>query len=187
LFEVFGSEMLSALALPRTTIWLTAWAILVLAVGRGMWNRLGTSTLIGCFAALFKLANAAPYYCHLLGIVALAIAFDAASTFLLSEKRTNTVRSAMVGVSSTLVGAAAFAILSRFVFANHHWIEGGWARFADHVFVTGGVAAVFAAVLCPLAFWLASQGSVPFEDDSRLALGVPIAASICIWILAGVY
>lgn len=66
--EVVGGEVLHRNGVPQASVFLTAWALFVLAVSRGVLNRPGTSSAVGALAALYKLANAAPFFCHLLGI-----------------------------------------------------------------------------------------------------------------------
>lgn len=74
--EVLAGEGLLGKEVPYASVWLSAWAFLVLAVARGVVNKLGSSTAVGAIAAIFKLVNAAPFFCHLLGIFMLGLAFD---------------------------------------------------------------------------------------------------------------
>ena len=66
--EVVMGEVLSASEVPHFSVLLTVIAIFMLAIARGIVNKPGSSTVIGVIAVLFKLANAAPFHCHLLGI-----------------------------------------------------------------------------------------------------------------------
>jgi hypothetical protein len=77
LSEVVGGEAFFKDNIPFASVWLSAWAFFLLGIGRGLMNVPGTSIALGAVAALFKLVNASPYYCHLLGIVCLGLAFDA--------------------------------------------------------------------------------------------------------------
>ena len=74
--EIFGKDLFGSLGVGGTTVWLAAWAILLLSIGRGIWNKVGSSTIIGLIAAAFKFAGPSTNYCHLLGIAALGLFFD---------------------------------------------------------------------------------------------------------------
>jgi hypothetical protein len=81
--ELFGKDLLTDFGIGGASIWLAAWAIFLLSVGRGIWNKIGSSTIIGLIAAAFKFAGPSTNYCHLLGIAALGVFFDIfASSFL---------------------------------------------------------------------------------------------------------
>ncbi|MBC8359628.1 MAG: hypothetical protein H8E54_11875, partial [Candidatus Aminicenantes bacterium] len=86
--------------MPYASVMLAAWAFLVLAVGRGVLNKPGTSPLIAVFAVLFKLANAAPFFCHLLGIFSLGLVFDIFSPLLMRGKRKVFYRNSLSGALS---------------------------------------------------------------------------------------
>ncbi len=87
LAEVFVGESLWGKNLPFASVWLSAFALLILASARGILNEPGSSTAVGAFAALFKLANAAPFYCHLLGIFMIGAVFDLFCTAFLKRDR----------------------------------------------------------------------------------------------------
>ena len=66
--ELFGKDLLTDFGVGGASIWLAAWAILLLSIGRGVWNKIGSSAIIGLIAAAFKFAGPSTNYCHLLGI-----------------------------------------------------------------------------------------------------------------------
>ena len=74
--EIFGKDLLTDIGVGGASIWLAAWAILLLSIGRGVWNKVGSSAIIGLVAAAFKFAGPSTNYCHLLGIAALGVFFD---------------------------------------------------------------------------------------------------------------
>ena len=92
------------------TLVLTAVALLLLATARTLVNRFGTSIAMAGIAVLFKSVNTAPFFCHLMGIILLGVAFDLAATLLWRDDRRAYIRAAATG--------AVGAYLSCFFFAS---------------------------------------------------------------------
>lgn len=174
---LFESEM------PYASIWLTAWAFFVLAIGRGALNKPGSSTVIGAFAALFKLVNAAPYYCHLLGIFLLGFAFDAVSSFLMKHERKISFRSSISGAISAYGGYALFALVITYIVRYEYWTAGGSAKVLHYVFVSGSFAALMAIFLVPLGYWIGSTGEAMVRDRSKWAIAGAVVALVVLWTL----
>jgi hypothetical protein len=107
--ELFGKDLLADFGVGGASIWLAAWAILLLSIGRGLWNKIGSSAIIGFVAAAFKFAGPSTNYCHLLGIAALGLFFDLFASSLLAQGRSQWWRPALVGVL-TAYGARAFFV-----------------------------------------------------------------------------
>ena len=154
IMEVAGGGVLSNYNIPHISVILAAWAFIIMAVARGIVNKPGSSTVIGVFAALFKLANAAPFFCHLLGIFALGLTFDVFSSLLMKNERKISFRSSLVGALSAYSGYAFFAIVITYIVQYKYWIAGGLPKVLDHIFVGGSLAALAAVVLVPLGYWL---------------------------------
>jgi hypothetical protein len=154
LSEVLGGGLLYAGDVPRASIFLSAWALLILAVARGILDRPGTSTLIGGVAALFKLINAGPFVCHLLGIFMLGVAFDAAASLFGRRSKTFSLRNSLTGILGAFGGYGLFALIITYVVRYGFWAEGGWPKVANHIFAGGGMAAVLAAALVPFGYVL---------------------------------
>lgn len=148
--EVVGGEFLWANDVPFPSVWLTAWGFFVLALARGLVPSPGSSAVVGGIAAFYKLINASPYYCHLLGIVMLGIAFDAAATLLLKKETKAVLRRALTGIIGVYAGSAVFAFGITYLIRYDPWVEGGMPRILRHIFVSGSLSAVCAAVLVPL-------------------------------------
>ena len=64
--EVIFGKILFKDSMLFATVWLAAWAFFMLAIARGVLNKPGSSTVIGIFAVIFKLANTAPCFCHII-------------------------------------------------------------------------------------------------------------------------
>jgi hypothetical protein len=148
--EIFGRDLLSDLGVGGGTVWLTAWAILVLSIGRGLWNKIGSSALIGLVATAFKFAGPSPHTCQLLGIASIGLIFDLFASCL--ARRPQWWRHALVG-SLTAYGARSFFVVySVHVAQFDRWVEGGTQMALDHVLRSGSVVALAALFLAPLGF-----------------------------------
>ncbi len=186
LMEVLAGEAFFKNAVPHATVVLSAWALLMLAVARETWNRLGTSTVVGVFAALFKLVNAAPFYCHLVGIVAVGVAFDLAATWLARKMKPLSPSSALVGVVTPFAANTFFGIFMAFIIRYKYWVVGGWPKVLNYIFVTGGLTALAGIVLVPLGFWLGENAESINLRRPRLALAGAMTGLVAVWTLARV-
>ena len=172
--EIFGKDLFASLGIGGSTVWLAAWAILLLSIGRGLWNKIGSSTLIGLVAAAFKFAYPSANYCHLLGIASLGLFFDVFASSL--ARKPQWWRHALVGLLSAFSARAFFVWYSVSVFRSERWIEGGSQMAFDHIVGGGTVVALAALLLAPLGFRVGQKATEillgkPSEDpvtaDSR--------------------
>ncbi len=157
LAELFGKELLIGLGLKGTSVWLAAWAILLLAIARGLWNKAGSSSLIGLMAAALKFGGPSTSYCHLLGIASIGIFFDLFASSLLFQGRSQTWRRALVGVLTVYAARTFFVLYSVYISQSWRWIEGGSDMAFRHVLGSGSWAALAALVLAPLGFLIGER------------------------------
>lgn len=182
--EVFAGGILYASEISSSSIFLAAWALLILAAARGIVNKPGSSTAIGAVATLFRLVNASPYICHLLGIFALGVAFDVAASLLLRKERRSIVWKSLTGVVSAYAGYALFALVITYIIRYEIWAAGGWPKVVNHIFVSGSLAALAGAVLVPLGYLVGVKSGAQAERRSRFAYVVSIAGVAALWVLA---
>lgn len=154
LSEVVAGEGFYTLNLPYASVFLTVWALVILSLGRGLLNKPGSSTLIGCVAALYRMVNAAPFFCHIWGIVFIGMAFDLASSFLMREGRKFFLRGSLTGITSAYSGNALFAVVMTWILRNEYWTAVGLPKVLDHVFISGSLVAAAASGIVPLGYWL---------------------------------
>jgi len=183
IMEVAGGGVLSRYNMPHSVVILAAWAFMVMAVARGIVNKPGSSTVIGVFAALFKLANAAPFFCHLLGIFALGLTFDVFSSLLMKNERKISFRSSLAGVLSAYSGYAFFALVITYVVQYKYWIAGGLPKVLDHIFVGGSLAALVAVALVPLGYWVGINNENLFERRPGWTYAGTIIGVVLLWTL----
>ena len=183
LSEVAGGGILYAVEVPSASIFLAAWALFILAVARGLVNKPGSSTVIGAVATLFKLVNASPFICHLLGIFMLGLAFDIAATLLGRSERRFSFRNMLTGIVSAYGGYALFALSITYVIRYDMWAQGGWPKVAHHIFVSGSIAALVAAAVVPVGYYLGA-GSLSLQAKRpRWLYAGTMAGVVLLWIL----
>lgn len=181
--EVFGGEVLYSADIPLASIWLSLWALAILAFARALQNAPGSSSAIGLIAALFRLINAGPFICHLLAIFLLGVAFDLAATFLIKNPKKITIRTALTGFLSAYGGFTLFALTITYLIRYDTWVSAGWPKVADHIFVSGSLTAAAALVIVPLAFWLGRKEQTIRALSSRLAYSGALAVTLLLWVL----
>jgi len=181
--EVFAGGILYASDIPHSSIFLTAWALFILAAARGIVNKPGSSAAIGSIATLFKLVNASPFICHLLGIFALGVAFDVAASLLMKKERRSVLWKSLTGVVSAYGGYALFALVITYIVRYDMWIQGGWPKVANHIFVSGSIAALAGAVLVPLGYLVGLNSGILVERHSRYAYAASMAGVVVLWVL----
>ncbi len=185
LMEVLAGEAFFKQAVPHASVVLSVWALLMLAVARAVWNRPGTSTLVGVIAALFKLVNAAPFYCHLVGIVVVGLAFDAAVTLLSRKIKPVDWRSSLVGAVSPFMANAVFGVFMAYIIRYQFWAGNG-PKVLNYILVSGGLTALAAVVLVPFGFWLGTNAGSLTLRKPRLALAGAMTGLAAVWTLARV-
>lgn len=186
---VFGG-LLYAAEIKWASIYLGAWALLLLALARSMLNIPGTSTAIGAVAAVFRLVNAGLFICHLGGIFILAAAFDIAAGLILkksfSEKRDGLFRisgTVGTGILSAYLSNGLFALIFTFIIRYEYWAAGGWPKVLDHTFGTGSLLAL-AAGICVTLGWRIGESSRKFAlMKPAFAPRFVLALSVGFWII----
>ncbi len=158
LAEVFVGKSPLGKSLPSASVWLSAFALLILAVARGFINKPASSTVVGAFAVLFRQANAAPFYCQLIGIFTVGVVFDLVCSALIRGERRTPIQDGFAGVASAYGSNLLFVFLMIFIVHYHPWVAGGWPRASHHIFVSGSWTALAAAVLVPLGIILGTVG-----------------------------
>lgn len=181
--EVIAGGMLYRDTVPFASVWLTAWALFVLALARGVLNKPGSSTVIGAFAVIFKAVNTTPFFCHLLAIFFLGLAFDIASSLLMKHERKISYRSSISGALSAYGGYALFALVITYVVRYEHWTLGGLTKVLHYIFVSGSLAALISVIAVPLGYWIGVHGWIRKERRRRWAYMGAFVALVILWTL----
>lgn len=181
--EAVGGDALSAANIPHSSIWLSSWALFLLAFARAQNNRPGTSSAIGGIATLYRLVNAGPFICHLLGIFLLGVAFDIAATFLLKRKGKIFVRGGLTGILGSYGGYASFALIITYIIQYKTWVAGGWPKVTEHIFSSGSITALVSAFLVPLGYWLSQKEKTSKAFHSIWATSSALVLIFFLWII----
>jgi hypothetical protein len=182
-FEVAGGEILYEHRVAHASVYLSVWAYFMLAMARGIVNRPGSSTLVGSFATLFKLANASPNFCHLAAIFILGLTFDAFASILMGKDRHELARIGTVSFFCIFVERTAFALIATYIIRYERWVRGGIPMIQSHILLGGSYVALAAIVLAPLGYWIGINGLTRIERRPRLAYSGIIAALVVCWTL----
>lgn len=183
IMEVVGGEAFFKNNVPHASVWLSAWAFFVLGVARGVVNKPGTSTAVGATAALFKLVNASPYYCHLLGIFFLGMVFDIAATLWLKNEKKYSWRTVLTGIVSAYGGYALFATVLTYIVRYDPWVAGGTPKVLHHIFVGGSFAALAAIALIPLGMKIGTTSEAASSRSPRWATAGALVVLMALWTL----
>ncbi|MGD8540541.1 MAG: hypothetical protein PVI66_17645 [Candidatus Aminicenantes bacterium] len=182
--EVVMGEVLSTSNVPHYSVLLTVIALFILALARGIVNRPGSSTAIGLIAVLFKLANAAPFYCHLLGIFMVGLTFDVFASLLIKSEKTSAIKSGLTGFLSAYSGNALFALVITYIIRYDIWTSAGLPKILEHIFIAGSLTAVCAAIAVPLGFKFGTTGGVIADKRPKWTYAGTVVTVCIIWILA---
>jgi hypothetical protein len=185
LSEVIGGKALYGSDVPRASLWLTSWALFVLALGRGLFDKPGSSTAIAAIAALYRTTNASPFFCHVCGILFLGIAFDAAAALFSRLTAGKPWRWGLTGIGSAYGGNALFALIMTYVIRYRYWADAGLPKVLDHIFVGGSLAALAAVLLVPFARAVGARGKPVLLRRAGWSLTGALFLSLVIWIVGG--
>jgi len=155
--ELWGGDFLYNSGISHASIWLSGFAVFILAVARGVVNKPGSSTAIGALALLFKLAGAAPFYCHLLAIILFGASFDLAASLILNRTDKPLLRRGLTGFLGSYAGYASFALFITYIIRYEPWVDGGLPRVLNYIFVSGTLTAAAAVFLVPLGFRMGAE------------------------------
>ncbi len=171
--EIFGRDLLADFGVGGASIWLSAWAILLLSIGRGLWNKIGSSAIIGLVASAVAFIGTSSNYCHMLGIASLGVFFDLFASSLLSTGRSQWWRHALVGLLTAYGASSFFVVYSIYVAHFERWVEGGTQMALDHVVRSGSVVALAALFLAPLGFRIGEKTAAMLSGEPA---GNPLTA-----------
>lgn len=181
--EVFLGGALYNANVPRASVYLSVWAVFILVVARGVLNRHGSSTAVGIISAAYKLANAAPFFCHIYGILFLAIAFDLAFSLLRKDERRFSSRTLSVLMVGVYGGHTLFALFVTYIIRYPYWAEAGLPKVLDHVFINGSLVAIPSFLLFRLWQRIGLNSEIFVRRHPKWAYSIALFLSLFIWAL----
>jgi len=181
--EVFIGGALYNANVPRTSVYLSVLAVFIMVVARGALNKPGSSTAVGIIAAAYKLLNAAPFFCHIYGILFLAIAFDLAFSLLGKDERRFSPRTLAALMAGVYGGYILFALFVTWIIRYPYWSEPGLPKVLDHVFINGSLVAITSFLFFRLGLWIGLSGESFVRRHPRWASSVAVLLSFILWTL----
>lgn len=182
--ELVTGEILYNVDAPGSSVILTAIALLILAMARGMLNKPGTSTVVGIVAVLFRFTNTAPSYCHLFGIFLLGVTFDVFSSILIKGKTKVSWRHSLTGITTAYSNNIVFALLMAYVIRYKYWVAEGFPKVAQHMYGSASLAALLSVLLVPLGFWAGLNSGAWAERRPYWSYAGTLLGTIAIWTIA---
>jgi len=136
---------------------------------------LGTASLIGGLAMLYKFFNTPFFPCHLLGVFMLGVCYDVCCYCIETKKHWPKA------VATCFMSYLVFALLITYVFQYEHWVAGGLMKIVTHVGLYGTLAALISSLLLPAVIQAVEKGRQ--NAVSETPLWPRIVTSGC-WLLA---
>ncbi|MFC1679119.1 hypothetical protein ACFL2T_02785 [Elusimicrobiota bacterium] len=181
LLEVSLGEALYSANIPYSSVFLSILALGILGIAYTLIPMTGVPTLIAATAALFRIVNAGPSLCHLLGIFLLGVGFDIA-TRLIRERKL----SWLSGAIGAWLGYALFAFLITYVFRYHHWTAVGFPKVIRHIGIDGSLAALGSAASVWLGYKIGDHIIEFMETKPRLVYAGATGFTLCFWLLGAI-
>ena len=150
--EVFAGGALKEV-IPRSSVVPSILGLAVLAAARFLVRTPGSSTAIAGVAALFRLANADGYFCHLWAIFLIGVAFDIVVS-ILGNRWEKAKWQGLAGVSSAYLTTGLFSLTLTYIIQYEWWAVPGLPKVIDYIGVNGSLIAVGALILVPLGYKL---------------------------------
>ena len=183
IIELIGGDFLYHAEIPLSSVWLAVWAFFILSLARGINDRWGSSTFVAIVAGLFRSINASPFFCHMLGILFLGLAFDLTASLFSSKKWRTNLQKSLVGVLSAYGGYALFAFVITYIIQYEYWIGEGLSKVVNHIFVGGSLAALFASVVVPIGYNVGKRGEVFLATRPQWSHSLGVFLLFLIWSL----
>ena len=150
--EVFAGGALKGV-IPHSSVVPTVLGLAVLASARYLVRTPGSSTAIGVVAALFRLANAGGYFCHLWAIFLIGVSFDIVVSLLGS--RWEKIRwQCLAGASTAYLTTSLFSLTLTYIIRYKWWVSGGLPKVLGYIGIDGSLIALGALILIPLGYKL---------------------------------
>jgi len=160
---------------------LTIIAFIILSISKTYLPRMGSATLIGAIAMLYKFLNTPFFACHLLAIFLIGFSFDLAFHYSKIRNR------AYFAIAATYLGYILFALTITYVFRYQYWISEGLPKIIRYVGIPGTLAALGNSVAVPLSLRIGEnlkrREINPFRPRSLFATSSLSFITIVIWLM----
>ncbi|MHC4539564.1 MAG: hypothetical protein ACYS74_07255 [Planctomycetota bacterium] len=180
--EAFLGDALYRTNVPYASVPLAVIGFVVMTLARVYFPRIGTATMVGLCAMLYKFLNVPFFACHLLGILLMGICYDLFFSFAKVKNRS------LSAAAAIYLSYMLFALMITYVFRYEYWVQGGFAAVLRHVGISGSMAALGCAVFVPAGFQLGERIKANLVIPSELKLkplpGGVLLATVGLWAFA---
>lgn len=154
---------------------LTIIAFVILTFARKYVPIVGVATIIAALAMLYKFFNEPFFACHLLGILMIGVCYDVFFAVL------NIKKSWLASIFAVYINYILFALMITYVFQYGPWPQGGIAKIAKYILISGSMTAIGCSIIVPLAE--KSAESLAKKCLARLQM-LPHLTSFAMWAFA---
>ncbi len=188
--EVLLDDSLKMVNFSPVSPVLTTVGFLTLAVARMIYNKRGSSAIIGGIAGLYKFLGIAFFPCQLFAVVLQGATFDVVYSYLDKRLRENSITRGIIGSLSSYLSYFLFVIVVTYIFPYSLWPSRGLSGVLNHVGIDGSFAALGGYIAVSLGERLGRKVREKFSylQSSRAPLFYTSAvAAIFICWIAGVF
>ena len=178
--EVFAGGALKEV-IPRSSVVPSILGLAVLAAARFLVRTPGSSTAIAGVAALFRLANADGYFCHLWAIFLIGVAFDIVVS-ILGNRWEKAKWQGLAGVSSAYLTTSLLSLTLTYIFQYGWWVILGLPKVLDYIGINGSLIAVGALILVPLGYKLGKSLTTFSETRPKPAFIGALLLTVVFWV-----
>jgi len=166
---------------------LTTVGFLTLAVARMIYNKRGSSAIIGGIAGLYKFLGMAFFPCQLFAVILQGATFDVVYSYLDKRLRENSVKRGVIGSLSAYLSYLVFVIVVTYIVPYSFWPSRGLSGVLNHAGIVGSFAALGGFLAVSLGERLGRKVREKFFylQSSRAPLFYTSAVSVILicWIL----
>jgi hypothetical protein len=186
--EALGIRLTRGIEGFPSSVMLAVVAILILSCSRVLLKRPGITLACGLFAAGFKaVCLPSVHPCQVSAVLITGAVMELAFTLAERKKLSGWLSWGLVGLLTSYVNYAAFALVAAYLLRNAFWSQGGFHRIEDHVLVAGTYAAIlsFAGILMGREVGRRTEPALGRMEKVRSLgySGGAIAASLGFWVL----
>lgn len=147
--EVLLHDSLKALNFNPISPFLTTVGFMALAMARMLYNKKGSSAVIGGIAGLYKFLGLAFFPCQLFAVVLQGVTFDVVYSYLDKKLREKSSVRGIIGSISAYLSYLLFVVVVTYIVPYSFWPSRGLSGVLNHAGIEGSYAALggFIAVI----------------------------------------
>ena len=141
--EAFGIRLMDSLSFSPKSPILAATGILILGMARVIFPRMGSTFLIGLFAAGFKFLTLPQIFmCQVEAVILQGLVLEIAFSYAQAKNLSRWYSLGVAGIISMYVNYLLFVILQTYIVLNPFWVAKGFSGVLNFTLVEGSLAAI---------------------------------------------